>query len=137
MPSGVDLHVRNDMTRIHREIHASALLLLLCVAGCASAPPPRGLLDQAERAIAAARELRADDYAPVELGFAEERIAAARSAMDERDYALARAQAEQAESNAALAVARSRAAIGRAAVQKQADENARLRRELLGEGEGR
>lgn len=125
------------MTRIRREIHAAALVLLCCVAGCASTPPPRGLLDQATRAIGQARELRADDYAPVELGFAEERIAAARSAMEQGDYAQARALAEQAESNASLAAARSRAAAGRAAVQKQSEENARLRRELLGEGEGR
>jgi hypothetical protein len=125
------------MTRTRREIHASAVALLLLLAGCASAPPPRGLLDQAERSITAARELRADDYAPVELGFAEERMAAARSAMAERDYDVARAQADQAELNASLAAARSRAAAGRAAVQAQSEENARLRRELLGEGDRR
>ena len=83
----------------------------------------------------AARAARADDYAPVELGFAEERLADARLAMDEGDYEVARVEAEQAEVNAALAAARSRAARGRKAVQAQAEENARLRRELLPAGE--
>ena len=106
-------------------------LLGLMLAGCASAPPPIGLLDEADTAIAAAREARADDFAPVELGFAEEKLAAARISMQERDYDAARTQAGQAELNATLAGARSRAATGRAAVKQQTEENARLRRELL------
>ena len=123
------------MTRTHPEIHAALLVLALLLGGCASAPPPVGTLDGAERAIAAARAARADDYAPVELGFAEERLADARQAMDEGEYEVARIEAEQAEVNAALAAARSKAAKGRAAVQAQAEENARLRRELLPAGE--
>jgi len=109
----------------------------LVLAGCASAPAPLGTLEEAERAIAAARAARAEDFAPVELGFAEERRADARLAMDAGDYEQARIEAEQAEVNAALAAARSRAAQGRAAVQAQAEENARLRRELLPAGERR
>lgn len=122
------------MTRTHREIHALALVVAVTATGCASTPPPLGLLDDAERAIAAAHDARADDYAPVELGFAEEKLEAARAALDARDNAAARDLATQAELNAALAEARTRAAQGRAAVQTQSEENARLRRELLGDG---
>lgn len=122
------------MTRTRLEIHAAGLGLAVLLAGCASTPAPVGLLDDADMAVAAAREARADDYAPVELGFAEEKLAAARAAMDDGDYATAASQAEQAEINAALARARSRAAAGRAQVQQQTEENARLRRELLGDG---
>lgn len=122
------------MTRTRLEIHAAGLGLAVLLAGCASTPAPTGLLDDADMAVQAAREARADDYAPVELGFAEEKLAAARIAMEEGDYAVAASQAEQAEINAALARARSRAAIGRAQVQQQTEENARLRRELLGDG---
>jgi uncharacterized lipoprotein YmbA len=123
------------MTRSRPEIHAAALAALLLLGACASAPPPMGTLQEAERAVAAAQAARAEDLAPVELGFAQERLADARLAMDEGDYALARSQAEQAEVNAALATARSRAAAGRAAVRRQSEENQRLRRELLGAGE--
>lgn len=123
------------MTRTRPEIHAAALAALLLLGGCASAPPPVGVLQEAERAIAAAQDAQAEDLAPVELGFAQERLADARLAMDEGDYALARSRAEQAEVNAALAAARSRAAAARSAVQRQAAENQRLRRELLGAGD--
>lgn len=123
------------MTRTRPEIHAALLAAALVLAGCASTPAPLGTLDEAERAIASARAARADDYAPVELGFAEERLADARLAMENGDYDVARVEAEQAEVNAALAKARSRAAQGRAAVQAQVEENARLRRELLPTGE--
>lgn len=123
------------MTRIRREIHAAALFAVLMLAGCASTPPPTGLLDAAELAISNARDARADDFAPVELGFAEEKLALARRAMAEREYEDARMIAGEAELNATLALARSRAAAGRAAVRKQAEENERLRRELLGAGE--
>jgi hypothetical protein len=124
------------MTRSRRENHALVPALLLLLGACASTPPPTGMLDAAERAIADAREARADEYAPVELGFAEEKLAAARAAMGERDYDDARSRAGQAELDAALALARSRAAAGRAAVRSQSEENARLRRELLGSGDG-
>ena len=122
------------MTRTPREIHALALATAFSMTGCATTPPPLGMLDDAERAISAAHDARADDYSPVELGFAEEKLAAARSALDARDNETARTLAIQAELNAALAEARSRAGARRAAVQRQSEENARLRSELLGEG---
>ena len=120
------------MTRTRGEIHALGLGLALLLSGCATAPPPTGLLDDAAEAVAAARAAQADEYAAVELGQAEERLAAARLAMDDHDYARARTLAEQAELQADLANARSRATLGRAQVKAASDENARLRRELLG-----
>ena len=103
------------------------------LAACASTPPPRGLLDGADRAIADARSARAENFAPVELGHAQERFAAARMAMSERDYALAVDYALQAELDARLAQSRSLAASGREEIKRRTEENARLRRELLEE----
>jgi hypothetical protein len=122
------------MTRSGREIHARLIVAgaLCLLSACASAPPPLNLLRDAEAAIATAREARAEDYAPVELGQAQESLAAAREAVDSRDNARASDLAEQAELDASLATARSRAAAGREAVTRGVDENARLRRELLG-----
>lgn len=113
---------------------ALALVSMAVIAGCASAPPPRGVLDGAEGAIGDARSARAEDFAPVELGYAQERMAAARGAMGERDYAMAAQYALQAEVDARLAETRSRAAAGREEIKRHTEENARLRRELLGEG---
>ena len=89
----------------------------------------------ADAAIAAAREAGASDLAPVEFGFAESKRAAARAALDDKDYAGARQLALQAEADAALADAKSRAAAGRNVVQQKSAENARLRRELQEGGE--
>jgi hypothetical protein len=102
--------------------------------GCASMPPPTGEVAAAEAAILTARSARADDYAPLELNAAEEKRAAARAALDDRKYEDARRLAAQAEADAALAHAKSRAAEARAAVERKTRENAELRRELLGGG---
>lgn len=127
----IDLNV----VRAARLLRLSVTLVAISwLAGCASTPPPRGLLDGAERAIAEAREARAEDHAAVDLGRAHERLAAARGAMAERDYDLAAQYAQQAEVDARLAQQRSRAAVGRAEIQRRSEENARLRRDLLGEG---
>lgn len=121
------------MTRIAFVLPVAFALL----AACASAPPPRTALDAAELAIEAARRLGAQDYAPVELNRAGQRLSAAGSAFAERDYAAAQRHAAQAELEAQLAQYRSRAATGREEVRRRIDENARLRRELLGEGGAR
>lgn len=119
----------HDMTRI-----AFILPFVALLAACASTPPPRTALDAAELAIEDARRLGAQDYAPVELGRAAQRLSAAGAAFAERDYAAAQRHAAQAELEAQLAQYRSRAATGREEVRRRTDENARLRRELLGEG---
>lgn len=120
--------------KAHRLRLSVALATMSLLTACASTPPPRGLLDGAERAIGDARSAQAEDFAPVELGHAQERFAAARVAMAERDYDLASQYALQAEVDARLAQIRSQAASGREEIKRRTDENARLRRELLGEG---
>ena len=118
---------------LHRLGRAALLTGLLSLAACASTPPPRGLLDTADRAIDDARTARAEDFAPVELGHAQERFAAARVAMADRDYTAAAQYASQAEVDARLAQMRSLAASGREEIRQRTEENARLRRELLGD----
>ena len=127
----LDLH---DMTRNVFSLATPLLIAMLLLVGCASTPPPRTALNSAETAIDEARRLGAPDYAPVELGRAVRRLAAAGVAFSERDYAAAERYAVQADLEAQLAQYRSRAAAGREAVRQRTDENARLRVELLGEG---
>lgn len=111
----------------------STVLVALALAGCASTPPPIGELAAADAALGAARAAGAADFSPVEYGFAQEKRDAAQAALDQRDHAAARALALQAQADAQLAEAKSRAAAGRTAVQQKTRENAELRRELLGE----
>lgn len=110
------------------------LLALFALGGCASTPPPTAELAAAEAALNEAERAEAADFAPVELGFARERLDQARAASEQRDYGVAKTAASQAQVDAELALAKSRAARARAEVQKRSEDNAALRRELLGEG---
>ncbi|MFA5683942.1 MAG: DUF4398 domain-containing protein [Lysobacteraceae bacterium] len=112
-----------------------AVLIAAGLVACASTPPPTSALDAADAAIVQARSAQAADHAPVELGFAESKRAQATAAVNNRDNALARTLALQAEADAELALAKSRAATARAEVQRRSSENTNLRRELLGEGD--
>jgi hypothetical protein len=117
--------------KIHRTL---PVLAMLALAGCASAPPPTLQLDAAEVALAGAREVRAERFAPDELRLARIRLEEAQAAMARGKYDEARQLAEQAEAEASLAIARSRAAAWRAEVEQKTEQNASLRRSLLGEG---
>jgi hypothetical protein len=123
------------MTPIRRKIHAATGVFLgLIVTGCASAPPPLAELDQAEAEVDRARTAGAAASAPVELRFAQDKLLQARTANDKRDFKVATQLAAQAMVDAELAAAKSRAAKARAAVRAKVDDNARLRSELLSEG---
>ena len=123
------------MTLTDTKIH---VLILICVllSACASAPPPRMALDRAQDAIAEANGMRASDYAPVEFDAAVAQMREAEAHYAKRDTRDADAAASRAEVNADLAIAKTRAARARATVQQKTDENARLRRELLGDAGG-
>lgn len=125
------------MTRNVLKLPLAALFLICLLAACASTPPPRDALDAADSRISQARQAGAENYAPVELGRAVQRLAAAEVAVAEREYASAERYAQQAELEAQLAHLRSLAAAGREEVRRRTEENARLRRELLGEGDPR
>lgn len=107
--------------------------VIASLAGCASTPPPTAEIDAAELAVAQARRGSAADYAPVELGFAEKKLATAQAALAQRENRRALDAAAQAQADAELALAKSRAAQARAEVQAKSQANAELRRDLLGE----
>lgn len=107
---------------------ASALLLL---AACASVPPPTSLMQRAKQQMDAARQAGATDYAPVDLTFAQQRYAAAQTAMGTENYALARDMANEALADGRLAETRAELAATRKQISKQNAENKRLRAQLL------
>lgn len=119
------------MTPSTRKIHRwLAVLGLLVLAACASTPEPRAELEAADRAIMAAREVRAEQYAQEPLRRARIRLEAAREAMSQRKYAQAAELAAQAEADADLAAAQSRLLAWRQDVQDKTQRNAELRRSL-------
>lgn len=91
-----------------------AVLGLLVLAACASAPaPPNEALQAAELAITHAEQARVADYASPELGAAREKLTAARAAVQQEKMILAGRLAEQARVDAELAVALAEAAKAR------------------------
>ncbi len=122
------------MTPHAARLRFTALIGALLLAGCATTPPPRSTLDAAQTGIEQALALGARDYAPMELARAQQRLGDAETAFGGRDYADADRLASHALLEAQLAQYRSRAATGREEVRRRTEENARLRRELLGEG---
>jgi hypothetical protein len=114
--------------KIYRTCVIGAALLL---AACASLPPPDAELAQAAATLRKARDAGASGDVYTQ---SERKLALAREAMDARDTRSARPLAEQALVDAELALARARAEAARGERDRQAAENARLRRELLGGG---
>ncbi len=121
------------MTPTRRKIHrtAAAIVLLACLGGCASGPPPTAELGAADQAISVAATPEAQRYAADELDAARHQLAAAQAAMAQQDYARAQQFAAGALADADLARAKGRALAARAAVAAKTEDNATLRRRLL------
>lgn len=119
------------MTFSRLKIHLLGPFLLALV-GCASAPIQGGDVERSATLVQGALAAEAEIYAPVELKFAQDRVAQAREALAAGDAKRAARFAAQAEADAELAMARARVAKLRALADEQARENAKLRAELLG-----
>lgn len=109
---------------------AGATLLAL-LSACATTPPDPTLLDNARNAIAQAESANAEEYAPIELRYARERLQSAAAALENDRPDDARRLAEQSEIEAQLALARTRAALARAELQRKQDELEQVRNDLV------
>jgi hypothetical protein len=112
--------------------HATAaltLLLGLVLAGCASVPPPNDSMNLAQNRLQEARDAGAADYAPVDLGFAQDKFQQAQAAMAERKYAMAADLATESGADAELARAKARLGAVRARILDKQQENSRVRQQ--------
>ncbi|MBQ4856508.1 DUF4398 domain-containing protein [Rhodanobacter sp. B2A1Ga4] len=105
------------------------LVLALALTGCASVPPPNDSMNMAQTQLQMARDAGAADYAPVDLGFAQDKFQLAQAAMAERKYADAASLAEESRADAELAQAKARLGAARAQIQSKVQENTRLRQQ--------
>jgi hypothetical protein len=101
----------------------------LAIGGCASMPPPDNAMNLAQGQLQAARDAQAADYAPVDLGFAQDKFQQAQAAMAQRHYADAAKWAEESRADAELARAKARLAAAREQIQGKLAENTRLRQQ--------
>ncbi|HEV7123429.1 MAG TPA: DUF4398 domain-containing protein [Rhodanobacter sp.] len=109
---------------------ATAVLVVgLALAACASVPPPNDSMNLAQNMLQAARDAGAADYAPVDLGFAQDKFQQAQAAMAARNFADAASLAEESSADAELARTKARLGAARAQMQGKLQENTRLRHE--------
>ncbi|MEO8810421.1 MAG: DUF4398 domain-containing protein [Rhodanobacter sp.] len=106
-----------------------ALALALALTSCASAPPPNDAMNLTQNQLQAARDAGAADYAPVDLGFAQDKFQQAQAAMADGKFADAAVFAEESGADAELARTKARLGAARAEMQSKLQENTRLRRE--------
>lgn len=111
-------------------LFATAALLALITA-CATTPPDPSMLNNARNAIAQAEASQAEEYAPIELRYARERLQGATQALENDRPDDARRLAEQAEIEAQLALARTRAALARAELQRKQEDLKQVRADLV------
>ncbi len=109
------------------------IAVIFLIAACATTPPDPRLLSNAEQAVEIAREAGAQEFAPLELQFASERLEAARFQLDNNQAAAARRLADESEIEAQLALARTRAAQARARLATLQGELEQLRTDLVEE----
>ncbi len=107
------------------------LAALLLIAACATTPPDPRILDNARSAIEQAERAGASDYAPLELRFARERLEAAEFELDNDNRDASRRRADEAEIEAQLALARTRAALARAELADKESALEELRTDLV------
>ena len=109
-----------------------ALAVILLLAGCASVPPPTERLDRAQAALEVALDAGARTWAPLELGFAQDKLDQALAAVNGRHNALAANLADESIANSDLARVKARLGQQREDNETAQAENQRMRAQLLG-----
>lgn len=104
--------------------------IVLFMAGCASIPPPTDQLAVTKAAVADASASGANEFAPVELKSAMDKLSEAERAMAEKEYVQAKRLAEEAQLAAKLAETKTRTAKAQRAVENAQESNRILREEL-------
>src|SRR6266545_2045454 len=104
-------------TRLFRAWIIASLIVLFALenSGCSTANPPTEILSRAEMDLRAASEARADEFAPMDLQSAREKIEGSKKAIAAKRYEDGRRLAESAQVEAELATAKAEAELTRRA----------------------
>jgi len=123
-----NLH-RFGSNQMMRRIGASVGVAIF-MAGCASAPAPTEQMAVSRVAVSNASSAGGNEFAPLQLNSAMEKMAGAERAMAAKDYVLARQLAEQAQVDAQLAGAMARSAKAKKAADALQEDSRVLRQEI-------
>ena len=105
---------------------AAAIIL----AGCASTPAPVEQMAVSRAAVAAATSSGANEFAPLPLKSAMDKMEGAEKAMIKKDYVLARKLAEEAQVDAQLAVTTANSAKAQKAADEVSEGSRVLKKEI-------
>jgi len=106
------------------------LLAAFFVTACASTPPPTAQMAISNEAINNASSAGSNEFAPVQLKSAIEKMEAAKAAMQKKKYDVARQLAEQAQADAQLAMAVTRSAKAQKAADALKEDSRIMRQEI-------
>jgi len=101
-------------------------LICLALAACTTVRPDPGMFEIAEQAITAAEAAGGDEFAPVEMRFAREKLESAKKGMDKEKYQVSMYLVEESEINSELAIEKSRTAKSRRRVNELRKSNEEL-----------
>ncbi|HEY6943226.1 DUF4398 domain-containing protein [Dokdonella sp.] len=119
------------MTPAREKIHAwVAVLAAALAAGCSPTKPPLDELDAASRALSAARQADAPQFAAAEYRAAGRHFDQAQAAQRDKDYDAAAQFAAESLADSELALARAHLAKARADVERLTRDNANLQGDL-------
>lgn len=121
-------HPQRKSKQIHKIVASIAAVILM--AGCASTPPPVEQMALSRAEVVNANNVGGNEFAPVELRSAMEKMAKAEQAMKDKKYDLARQMAEQAQLDAKLASAMSGSAKAKKAADALLEDSRILRQEI-------
>jgi len=121
--------IRSDRNMNRLSVTTIITVTAIMIAGCASNPAPSEQLAVSKAAVTNASRNGGNEYAPLELKSAMEKMDGAERAMDEEDYPLAKRLAEEAQVDAKLAEIKT----DLARVQKSVEESQESNRVLLEE----
>jgi hypothetical protein len=102
----------------------------LILASCTTVRPDAAIFDAAEQAILSAEAAGGDEFAPVEMRFAREKLNSAKKGMEKEKYDVSVYLVEEAEINAELAIEKSRTAKLRRLVNEMHKRNDELEARL-------
>lgn len=120
-------HIKSYQMLRRISLVASAVVL---IAGCATTPPPTEQMAVSKAAISSAASAGGNEFAPVQLKSAMDKMATAERAMTDKDYVLARQMAEQAQVDAQLAGATARSVKAKKAAEAVQEDSRVLRQEI-------
>jgi len=111
------------------------LILIFCVclvlAACVAPRPDPEVLVAIGKSIQMAEAVGGDEFAPVEMRFAREKLASANLAMEKQKYEVVMYLAQEAEINAELAIEKSRTAKSRRQANELRKNNEELHKKLV------